>query len=370
MPSFSLQLMIVACHGKALPNDPGTVFDAAGGSIGRSSDNTLVLPDVDDGGSAVARRHASISAHGDGWQLRNTSEHAAIAVNGKLVEPGGEIELRAGDIVNIGAYVLRAAAYPALPVRHLADGATPTDAHSGVGVGVGVGANPGPGAAADSARNGNAAPNPLYLTTPSPGLVDDDRPFGPGTSSSLHDLLDTPLDPLALFDAPATKWSNTQWSDTNVPDLFADLVAAPPGAFDTSRTHSAPGHAIRDQVAEFDGHLRLKIATPLAENGQHGAGAQRADYADAFNRLYDASACVVRVAVPNYGGKTHLPIDPSLTSTSAEGKASGSAAALAQAFLDGAGVPCNATAEAGLTPEFMHTLGTLVRTLKQHTGRD
>ncbi|RAS21710.1 FHA domain-containing protein [Paraburkholderia bryophila] len=336
MPSFSLQLMIVACHGKALPNDPGTVFDAAGGSIGRAPDNTLVLPDVDDGGSAVAQRHASISAHGDGWQLRNTSEHAAIAVNGKLVEPGGEIELRAGDIINIGAYVLRA----------------------------------GGAAAADSARNGNAAPNPLYLTTPSSGLADDDRPFGPGTSSSLHDLLDTPLDPLALFGAPATKWSNTQWSDTNVPDLFADLVAAPPGAFDASRTHSAPGHAIRDQVAEFDGHLRLKIATPLAENSQHGAGVRRADYADAFSRLYDASACVVRVAVPNYGGKTHVPIDPSHPSTIAEGEATGSVAALAQAFLDGAGVPCDATAEAGFTPEFMHTLGTLVRTLKQHTDRD
>ncbi|WCM19380.1 FHA domain-containing protein [Paraburkholderia bryophila] len=366
MPSFSLQLMIVACHGKALPNDVGTVFDAAGGSIGRSPDNTLVLPDVDDGGSAVARRHASISAHGDGWQLRNTSEHAAIAVNGKLVEPGGEIGLRAGDIVNIGAYVLRAAAYSALPVRHLAGGAMLTDAHSGVA----VGANAGPGATADAARNRNAAPNPLYLTTPSSGLANDGNPFNPGTSSALHDLLDTPLDPLALFDAPPTKWSNTQWNDTNVPDLFADLVAAPPGTFDTSRTHSAPGHAIRDQVAEFDGHLRLKIATPLAENSQHGSGAQRADYADAFSRLYDASACVVRVAVPNYGGKTHVPIDPSHTSTSAESEATKSVAALAHAFLDGAGIPFDATAEAGLTPEFMHTLGTLVRTLKQHTGRD
>ncbi|WP_176061399.1 FHA domain-containing protein [Paraburkholderia sp. BCC1876] len=363
MPSFRLQLMIVACHGKALPNDPGAVFDAAGGSIGRAPDNTLVLPDDDDGGSAVARRHASISAHGDGWQLLNTSEHAAIAVNGKLIEPRGQIELHAGDIVNIGAYVLRAAACPELPVWNLTDGSTLTDARSAAGSGSGVGAGP----AADSAEN--AAANPLYVT-PRPYGLSEDRPFSPGTSTSLHDLLDTPLDPLALFEPPATRWSNTRWNEANVPDLFADLAAAPPGAFDASRTDNAPGRTIRDHVAEFDGHLRLKIATPIEETTRHNAITQRTDYADAFGRLYDASACVVRVAVPNYGGKTHARNDPPHKAPIDAGKTIESAALLAHAFLDGAGVPCDAAAEAGFTPEFMHTLGTLVRTLKQPTGQN
>ncbi|MFM0595611.1 FHA domain-containing protein [Paraburkholderia dilworthii] len=365
MPSFSLQLMIVACHGNALPNEPGAVFDAAGGSIGRAPDNTLLLPDDDGGGSAVARRHASISALGDGWQLLNTSEHAAIAVNGKLVEPRGQIELHAGDIVNIGAYVLRAAACSELPVWNLTGGSTLTDARSAAGSGSGVTV----GSAADSAEN--AAANPLYVT-PRPRGFSEDRPFGPGTSTStsLHDLLDTPLDPLALFEPPATTWSNTRWNEANVPDLFADLAAAPPGTFDASRTNNAPGHAIRDQAAEFDGHLRLKIATPIEETTRYGAVAQRTDYADAFGRLYDASACVVRVAVPNYGGKTHARNDPPHKATIDGGEAIESAAVLAHAFLDGAGVPCDAAAEAGLTPEFMHTLGTLVRTLKQHTGQN
>ncbi|NYH23532.1 FHA domain-containing protein [Paraburkholderia bryophila] len=363
MPSFSLQLMIVACHGKALSNEPGAVFDAAGGSIGRAPDNTLVLPDDDDGGSAVARRHALIGAHGDGWQLLNTSEHAAIAVNGKLVEPRGQIELHAGDIVNIGAYVLRAAACSALPVWNLPGGSSLTDARSAAESGAGSRS----GATADSAEH--AAPNPLYVTA-RPRDLSDDRPFGPGTSTSLHDLLDTPLDPLALFEPPATTWSNTRWNDANVHDLFADLTAAPPGAFDASRTDNAPGHALRDHVAEFDGHLRVKIATPMEETQRHSAVAQRTDYADAFGRLYDASACVVRVAVPNYGGETHGRSEPSHKATIDGGEAIESAAVLAHAFLDGAGVPCDAAAEAGLTPEFMHTLGTLVRTLKQHTGQN
>lgn len=214
------------------------------------------------------------------------------------------------------------------------------------------------------------------MPSPSLPLISEDHPFDPGPSDSLqlHDLLDTPLDPLALFDAPATTWSNTRWNDANVPDLFADLAAGPPGAFDASRTDSAPGHAIRDHVAEFDGHLRLKIATPIAETSRHGSAAPRTNYADAFGRLYDTSACVVRVAVPNYGGKTHARSEPAHQATINEGSASDSAtdsaAVLAHAFLDGAGVPCDAAAEAGLTPAFMHTLGTLVRTLKQHAGQN
>ncbi|PQV48789.1 hypothetical protein [Paraburkholderia sp. BL21I4N1] len=203
-------------------------------------------------------------------------------------------------------------------------------------------------------------------------LISEDHPFEPETSTSLqlHDLLDTPLDPLALFDAPATKWSNTRWSDANVPDLFADLAAAPPGAFDVSRTDSAPGHAIRDHVAEFDGHLRLKIDAPIAETKRYGSAAQRTDYADAFGRLYDASACVVRVAVPNYGGKAHARSEPAHQATIDGGRPTDDAAVLAHAFLDGAGVSRDAAAEAGFTPEFMHTLGTLVRKLKQPAGQN
>ena len=39
------------------------------------------------------------------WHLLNTSGHATLTVNGKLVAAGQETRVRSGDIVNIGGYV-------------------------------------------------------------------------------------------------------------------------------------------------------------------------------------------------------------------------------------------------------------------------
>lgn len=362
MPSSCLRLTILACHGRAVANDQGTIFDAAGGSIGCAGDNQLTLSD-DDG--TVAQRHAFVSATSDGGRLLNTSEHAGIAVNGKLVAPREEMELQAGDIVNIGAYVLQAWASAAQPAWRLPTGTALT----------------GPLGLTQAAAMES---NPMQRTTPPPARADD-LPIDGGPPEFLHDLLDTPLDPLALFGAPTSDWQSTRWNDAAWPEtapsnLFADLVPAgqPASAFGALQADNAPGYAIRDDTPEFDGHLRLKIV-PTTESAAFDAPAARrispdtppTGYGGAFGRSQKGSACIVRVTIPDCSVNTQTPIVPSRSQPIAEHEPSTTpfVLALAQAFLNGAGVEPNVAATAGFTPEYMHALGTWVRALQLQTGQ-
>lgn len=404
LPS-SLKLTIVACHGKALANGTGAVFDVPGGTIGSDAGNTLLLSDNE---GIVARRHAAVRAKADGWQLFNTSENTAITVNGKLLAPGEQTGLQAGDIVNIGPYVLQVAAGALLPTWNLPSvSADPTFKET-------------PHNLAPDADASNP-PHKATLATSYRG----DPLAAIDPSTTLDDLLDTPLDPLALFGTPTRGWSGSgwddpAWSEASASGLLADLVSrAPSEAFDTPHPGRASGHAIRDDVPEFLGHLRLKIAPqpevsapdkldapvpdrdtasvsaalPVAKPASlRGAGIEQAHYGDAFGQLHNAPTCVVRVAAPHYSGKLHMkaetwhdgsleasapllspadhkPFQPVLDAREARVSAANAAfeshAMLAQAFLEGSGVASDEFAEAGFTPEFMRTLGMLVRTLRQ-----
>nr|WKF57376.1 hypothetical protein HUO10_001856 [Paraburkholderia busanensis] len=380
-----IRLTIVAGHGEALPNQPGALFDAAGGSIGRAADNHLVLADDDDD-ATIARHHARLTVDGDAWLLANTSEHAAIAVNGKLVAPRERTALRAGDIVNIGAYVLRAEAASTEPAW---------DQHEGFARN-----------AQPSAAHATDTFNPLrYDATPTRD-ASNDRPLDHAQFTPLHDLLDTPLDPLALFGAPASDWPGSRWNDAawhdpSATDLFDDLGSTPGTGFESPPIANASGHAIRDDVPEFDGHLHLPIAahpSPVssettastvaaetaaassAATSTANANAHTADYANPFARLHDTMTPVVRVAVtvPDYSGKSPRRVAHQPGTLDKTGNAPPASfpplpapppAALIQAFLEGAGIAPSAEAEAaveaGLTPKLMHTLGALVRALRQ-----
>jgi hypothetical protein len=82
-----------------------------------------------------------------------------------------------------------------------------------------------------------------------------------------HDLLDTPVDPLALFDALDRGWSSLAGREPDAAGLFADLLAVrPTDGFDTPRQHGMGGHAIRDDVPELGGHLRLRVGRPQGES--------------------------------------------------------------------------------------------------------
>lgn len=354
VPPSSLTLTIIACHGKALARGASATFNAAGGTIGRDADNTLVLPD-DDG--MVARRHAVVRSLADGWQLLNTSEQAALALNGKILAPGAQTSLQAGDIVNIGAYVLQTAA-GASPLLQdsLPQGESAAEARTS-GASLEASLKPSFGLPSSTAAGADPLPNPLRTKALPVGHPTD--PLNdPGPSSTcLHDLLETPLDPLALFGAPdramsSSGWDGASWNETAAAGLFADLVPAPAhDGFKTPRPDSLPGHAIRDDGPEFGGHLRLRIAVPtdksetpeplgplmspgplkpldtleppappprtvpehsaieaaaspvLESSSTHDYPNGQADYRDAFGETNRALACVVRTPVPDYSGK-------------------------------------------------------------------
>ncbi|SAK74850.1 FHA-family protein [Caballeronia hypogeia] len=77
-------------------------FGAAGGTIGRGPDNTMVLPDA---AKSVSRVHARIEWAEDGWRLAdlgsNPSRH-----NGRPLASGQPARLGDGDWLEIGAYRL------------------------------------------------------------------------------------------------------------------------------------------------------------------------------------------------------------------------------------------------------------------------
>ncbi|CAE6774376.1 hypothetical protein R69888_04002 [Paraburkholderia haematera] len=403
VPSFSLKLTLIACHGKALASGASAVFDASGGTIGRDAGNTLVLPD-DDG--VVAPRHAAVQALAGGWQLLNTSEHAAIALNGKMLAPGAQASLNAGDILNIGACILQTEASALTP-----GWSPPADAACPIGSSFGSSpAAAGPDLLQKSLHTkslpaGHSA-DPLSGAALLAGHPADPL-SGAALSTSLHDLLDTPLDPLALFGMPGpttadSGWNDAGWNKSANGGLFADLVEAPPSnGFTALQPDRSPGNAIRDNVPEFGGHLRLKIASPpdsaqTPEPTELEAAAsppaespslpaspnQPAAYRDAFGETHEAPARVMRTAVPDYSGRFHtentlrndgpvklrepfaLPVHSAPPSTPAE-ESSIEPAALIKAFLEGAGATPDAIADTELSPELMHTLGTLVRVLKR-----
>ncbi|WP_321801388.1 type VI secretion system-associated FHA domain protein TagH [Caballeronia sp. J97] len=77
-------------------------FDAAGGTIGRGADNTMVLPDA---AKTVSRVHARIDWSEDGWRVAdlgsNPSRH-----NGRPLASGRPANLADGDWLEMGGYRL------------------------------------------------------------------------------------------------------------------------------------------------------------------------------------------------------------------------------------------------------------------------
>ncbi|KXU82850.1 hypothetical protein CR51_42630 [Caballeronia megalochromosomata] len=77
-------------------------FDAAGGTIGRGPDNTMVLPDA---AKTVSRVHARIDWTGDGWRLADLGGNPS-RLNGRPLAGGQPARLADGDLLEIGGYRL------------------------------------------------------------------------------------------------------------------------------------------------------------------------------------------------------------------------------------------------------------------------
>lgn len=77
-------------------------FGAAGGTIGRGPENTMVLPDA---ARTVSRVHARIDYIDGGWRLADLGSNPSRQ-NGRPLAAGASVRLAGGDMLDIGGYRL------------------------------------------------------------------------------------------------------------------------------------------------------------------------------------------------------------------------------------------------------------------------
>ncbi|WP_175834731.1 type VI secretion system-associated FHA domain protein TagH [Burkholderia anthina] len=102
-----MQLIVIEHAGEPVESDSydAVVFHPPGGTIGRATDNHLVLRDDS---RQISRLQALLQVGDDACLLKNLSSVSTIEVNREPVGYAQERALNTGDIIRIGPYVLRA----------------------------------------------------------------------------------------------------------------------------------------------------------------------------------------------------------------------------------------------------------------------
>lgn len=80
-------------------------FDERGGTLGRSDDSTLTLPDPQ---RLISRQQAQVVHNGQQFWIENLSSANVILHNGRPLSTGMRVVLRGGDELRIGGYTLAA----------------------------------------------------------------------------------------------------------------------------------------------------------------------------------------------------------------------------------------------------------------------
>jgi type VI secretion system FHA domain protein len=99
-----LTLRILSYRNQPVPGAAAGRFSDAGGMLGRSPDNALVL---DDPGKYISRVHARVSFRDGAFFLEDVGSNASV-INDRPLGKGREIQLGNGDRVAIGDYQLQA----------------------------------------------------------------------------------------------------------------------------------------------------------------------------------------------------------------------------------------------------------------------
>jgi FHA domain-containing protein len=100
-----IKISVISYDNQASDNPPSAVFGPAGGSLGRGSDNELILPDPK---CNISRRQASIKSDGMRHSIMNLSQVSPIRINGKKIPLAADVDLQFGDEIEIGLFLLRA----------------------------------------------------------------------------------------------------------------------------------------------------------------------------------------------------------------------------------------------------------------------
>ncbi len=100
-----LTIRTLSCPPPDTPQSIHAQFDAAGGRIGRSPPCKLILPDPN---RHISREHAEIRLRGNAFSIKVVSKVNSVLVNDAVVSPGEAVDIKDGDQILIGEYLLRA----------------------------------------------------------------------------------------------------------------------------------------------------------------------------------------------------------------------------------------------------------------------
>jgi type VI secretion system FHA domain protein len=99
-----LTLRILSYRNQPVPPAPPVRFTEAGGNIGRSPENALVL---DDPGKYISRQHARVFLQDGAFVLEDLGSNPSV-VNDRPLGKGQQVALAHGDRVLVGDYLLQA----------------------------------------------------------------------------------------------------------------------------------------------------------------------------------------------------------------------------------------------------------------------
>ena len=283
------EISVVSYQGVAPADRIAAVFGTDGGTIGRGSVNTLVLPDPN---RFVSRVQAKISVDNGRLAISNASSANPLLVNDRELDAGASATLADGDELRIGLYLLR--------VRRLDMPQRGDDASDMTQLSMVIASTrtaPTHDKPPASARPSVAPPAPKPAPPPPPPRVEAPPPslapldplqLATGTSGGdpFADLIPSGRAIDAGHDAapaiaPAQPLSAPAAGTAQVPDdVWNDLARLTPSAGGGSATPAAP------LTADFDAFTAPSATTrnpddPLAEFAQRGLALEAFDKLDA-----------------------------------------------------------------------------------------
>src|SRR5512141_1652294 len=98
-----LTIAVALLNGAPVADPQRVDFGAQGGSIGRGTTSTLLLPDPD---RLISRTHATIELRDGGFHILDQSSVSPVLLNDAALGHGRSAPLAAGDRIGIGRYVL------------------------------------------------------------------------------------------------------------------------------------------------------------------------------------------------------------------------------------------------------------------------
>ena len=204
-----LTLRVVSTHNQPLGSKGVKVFTASG-SIGRTPENTWVLPDPE---RFVSSLHARISHEGGRYFLVDESTNGTV-VNGQALGKGVRVELHSGDRITIGKYEISVALESASVGTGLGGGGSLKDLF--------------PGDSAESLPPTPPAPSPRARNVSYEHVPAENRAFvPPRTYREEPPAPPPPSPPRGASGAPELPPENEQWWLQNPPGAAPPPESAP-----------------------------------------------------------------------------------------------------------------------------------------------